>query len=283
MPIKSGEVFDNIDGKSVLVSPDGMTSSLPNAGCTHFGSRKGFTNTSNNFRMSSSGYQTQYENEIANAQGKVPLLKVWIAVEFGEVQANGGNAFISARQKDFLGTTKTTVSNSANAQATQGMFLEPGVTHFAFELPTDVAYKNNHGCGVSFSSSAVTPPADGDAFIRLAEKYLDDGDSAPLKMSSQAASVGITDTAIGGGIGVRSVKENNDGSQGQTLDNGNGTVVTQHAARTSGMVDTNEGLGDRTALHTVNEWSTHIRADVYAASAATMIYKVTNAFVSKLP
>ena len=282
-PIKSGEVFDNIDGQSVLVSPDGMISSLPNAGCTHFGSRKSFTNTGNNFRVSSSGYQTQLENEIANAEGRIPLLKVWLAVEFGEVEANGGNAFISARQKDFLGTTKTTVSNSANAQATQGMFLEPGVTHFSFELPLDASYKNNHGCGITFSKTAVTPPADGDAFIRLAEKYRDDGDSAPLKLSGQAGTVGITDTHIGGGIGMRSIKENNDGSQGQTINNGHGTVLTQHAARTAGTVDTNEGLGDRTALHTVNEWSTHIRSDVYAASAATMIYKVTEEFVGKLP
>jgi hypothetical protein len=280
--IKSGEAFDNIDGQSILVSPTGMISQLPNAGCTHFGSRKSGTNFSNNMKHISTGAQTAYENEIANAEGKIPLLKVWIAVEFGEVEANGGNAFISARQKDFLGNVQTTVSNSANARATQGMFLEPGVTHFSFELPT-IGQKYNHSCGITFGNSTVTPPADGDVFIRLAEKYRDDGDSAPLKMSSQAGTVGITDTHIGGGIGMHSVKENDDGSQGQTIDKGNGTVVTRHAARTSGTVDTNEGFGDRTSLHTVNEWSTNIRSDVYAASAATMIYKVTDAFVSKLP
>lgn len=282
-PIQSGEVFDNIDGQSVVVTPDGMISSFPNAGCTHFGSRKSGSNFSNNMRQSSTGYQTEYENEIANAEGKIPLLKVWITVEFGEVDAKGGNAFISARQRDFLGNVKTTVSNSANASATQGMFLEPGVTHFAFELPEDTSYKNNHGCGISFSDSTVTPPADGNVFIRLAEKYRDDGDSAPLKMSGQAGTVGINDTYLGGGVGMRKVKENDDGSQGQTIVKGNGTVVTQQAARTSGIVDTNEGFGDRTSLHTVNGWTANIRSDVYAASAATMIYKVTDAFVSKLP
>jgi hypothetical protein len=282
-PIKSGDVTDNIDGQSVLVTPDGMISSFPNAGCTHFGSRKTGANFSNNMRQSSTGYQTEYENEIANAEGKIPLLKVWIAVQFGEVDAKGGNAFISARQRDFLGNTKTTVSNSANASATQGMFLEPGVTHFSFELPENTSYKTNHGCGISFSDSTVTPPADGDVFIRLAEKYRDDGDSAPLKMSGQAGTVGINDTNLGGGVGMRKVKENDDGSQGQAIVKGNGTVVTQQAARTSGIVDTNEGFGDRTSLHTVNGWTANIRSDVYAASAATMIYKVTDAFIGKLP
>lgn len=279
-PIKSGEVFDNIDGQSVLVSPDGMTSLIPNAGCTHYGSRKAGANLGNNMRQMSSGAQTQYENEIANGEGKIPLLKVWIAVEFGEIAVGGGNAFISARQNNFLGTTKTTVSNSANANATQGMFLKPEVTRFSIEMPTDAQYKNNHSCGISFSNSALTPPADGDVFIRLAEKYNDDGDSAPLKMSSQAGSVGVTDTYLGGGIGMRRVGENNDGTQAQTFDNGKGTVVTRHAANTSGIVDTG-GMG--TSLHTTSEWTADIRSDVYAASAATMIYKVTDAFVGKLP
>lgn len=278
-PIASGEVFNNIDGQSVLVSPDGMVSTIPNAGCTHFGSRKAGANLSNNLRQASSGAQTKYENEVANAEGKIPLLKVWIAVEFGEVQAKGGNAFISARQRDFLGSTKTTVSNSANAEATQGMFLEPGVTHFSFELPV-VGEKYNHGCGISFSNSTVTPPADGDVFIRLKEKYRDDGDSAPLKLSSQAGSVDVTDKYIGGGIGIRSVRENDRGSQAKTFDDGKGTKLTQHAGRTSGTVDID---GMRTSLHTSQGWTAEIRSDVYAASAATMIYKVTDAFVAKLP
>ena len=278
-PIKSGEVFDNIDGQSVLVSPDGMTSTIPNAGCTHFGSRKAGANLSNNLRQTSSGAQTKYENEVANAEGKIPLLKVWIAVEFGEVEANGGNAFISARQRDFLGSTTTTISNSANAQATQGMFLEPGVTHFSFELPVD-GEKYNHGCGISLSSSTVTPPADGDVFIRLKEKYRDDGDSAPLKLSSQAGNVAVTDTYIGGGIGIRSVKDSDKGEQARTFDNGKGTSVVQHAGRTSGTVDV-AGMG--TSLHTSREWTAEIRSDVYAASAATMIYKVTDAFIARLP
>lgn len=278
-PIKSGEVFDNIDGQSVLVSPEGMVSTIPNAGCTHFGSRKAGANLSNNFRQASSGAQTKYENEVANAEGKVPLLKVWIAVEFGEVQANGGNAFISARQRDFLGSTKTTVSNSANAEVTQGMFLEPGVTHLSFELPVE-GEKYNHSCGISFSNSTVTPPADGDVFIRLKEKYRDDGDSAPLKLTGQAGTVEVTDTYIGGGIGIRSVNDTDKDKQAKTFDDGKGTKVTQRAARTSGTVDTD---GMRTSLHTSREWTAEIRSDVYAASAATMIYKVTDAFVAKLP
>lgn len=278
-PITSGEVFNNIDGQSVLVSPDGMVSTIPNAGCTHFGSRKAGANLSNNFRQASSGAQTKYENEVANAEGKIPLLKVWIAVEFGEVQAKGGNAFISARQRDFLGTSTTTMSNSANAEATQGMFLEPGVTHFSFELPVD-GEKYNHGCGISFSNSTVTPPADGDVFIRLKEKYRDDGDSAPLKLSSQAGNVDVTDKYIGGGIGIRSVKESGKDGQSQTFDDGKGTKVTQQAARTSGTVDID---GMRTSLHTSQAWTADIRSDVYAASAATMIVKVTDAFVAKLP
>lgn len=278
-PIKPGETIDNIDGQSVLLSPDGMTSTIPNAGCTHFGSRKSGANLSNNFRQTSSGGQTKYENEVANAEGKIPLLKVWLAVEFGELAVSGGNAFVSARQKDFLGSTTTTVSNSANAEATQGMFMEPGVTHYAFELPVD-GEKYNHGCGISFSNSTVTPPADGDVFIRLKEKYRDDGDSAPLKLSSQAGTVGVTDTYIGGGIGVRSVKDSDKGERAQTFDNGKGTKVTQQAGRTSGTVDIG-GMG--TSLHSTREWTTEIRSDVYAASAATMIYKVTDAFISKLP
>lgn len=278
-PIKSGEVFDNIDGQSVLVSPEGMISTIPNAGCTHFGSRKAGANLSNNFRQASSGAQTKYENEVANSEGGIPLLKVWIAVEFGEVEANGGNAFISARQRDFLGSTTTTVSNSANAQATQGMFLEPGVTHFSFELPVN-GEKYNHSCGINFSNSTVTPPADGDVFIRLKEKYRDDGDSTPLKLSAQAGSVGVKDTYIGGGIGVRSVKESDKDEQARIVDDGKGTKVTQHAGRTSGTVDID---GMRTSLHTSREWTAEIRSDVYAASAATMIYKVTDAFIAKLP
>lgn len=278
-PIKSGEVFDNIDGQSVLVSPEGMISTIPNAGCTHFGSRKAGANLSNNFRQASSGAQTKYENEVANSEGGIPLLKVWIAVEFGEVEANGGNAFISARQRDFLGSTTTTVSNSANAQATQGMFLEPGVTHFSFELPVS-GEKYNHSCGISFSNSTVTPPADGDVFIRLKEKYRDDGDSAPLKLSAQAGTVGVKDTYIGGGIGIRSVKDSDKDEQARVVDDGKGTKVTQHAGRTSGTVDID---GMRTSLHTSREWTAEIRSDVYAASAATMIYKVTDAFIAKLP
>lgn len=281
-PIKPGEVYSNIDGESVLFSPDGMTSSLPNAGCTHYGSRSALTNTGNNFRMSSSGYQTEYENEIANGEGKIPLLKVWITVEFGEATAKGGNAFVSARQRDFLGNVQTTVSNSANADATVGMFLKPDVTRFAIELPVQTDYKNNHSCGISFGS-ALVPPADGDVFIRLAEKYHDDGDSAPLKMTSQAGTVGITDTHIGGGVGIRRVGDNNDGSQAMIVDTGKGIKTTRSATRTSGIVDTDESFSGKTSLHSVSEWATEIRSDVYAASAATMIYKVTDAFVGKLP
>lgn len=281
-PIRSGEEFNNIDGQSVLFSPDGMISSLPNAGCTHYGSEKSMANLSNNMRMGSTGYQTDYENRIANAEGKVPLLKVWVAVEFGDVVAKGGNAFISARQKDFLGTTKTTVSNSANAAATSGMFLKADVTRFSFELPTDAEYKGNHGCGIRLSKSTLLPPADGDAFIRLGEKYRDDGDSAPMKLATQAATVGVTDTYIGSGIGIRSVRENNDGSREQTVDSGKGMQTTRLAPRTSGTVDTDAGVG-KTSLHTVSEYATDIRADVYATSAATMIYKVSDAFVAKLP
>ncbi len=278
-PIKPGEVFNNIDGESVLYSPEGMVSSLPNAGCTHYGSEKSFSNLGNNMRMTSTGYQTQYENEIANAEGKIPLLKVWIAVEFGEVVAKGGNAFISARQRDFVGnSTTTTVSNSANAEATPGMFLKPEVTRFSIELPTDAQYKTNHGCGIRFGS-ALIPPADGDAFVRLAEKYRDDGDSAPLKMSSQAGTVGVTDTYLGGGIGLRRVSENNDGTQDQVSDNGK-MRTTRMAARSSGTVDPE---GYRTSLNTISEFASEISVDDYAASTATMIYKVSEAFVAKLP
>ena len=278
-PIKPGEVFSNIDGESVLYSPEGMISSLPNAGCTHYGSEKSFANLGNNMRMTSTGMQTQLENEIANAEGKIPLLKVWIAVEFGEVVAKGGNAFISARQRDFTNTTKTTVSNSANAEAAPGMFLKPEVTRFAFELPTDTQYKNNHTCGIRFNNSTLLPPADGDAFVRLAEKYRDDGDSAPLKLSSQASTVGVTDTYIGGGIGLRRIAENNDGTQERVSDNGK-IRTTQKATRTSGTVDT-EGM--KTSLNTISEFASEISVDDYAATTATMIYKVSEAFVGKLP
>jgi hypothetical protein len=277
--IKPGEVFSNIDGESVLMSPTGMTSLIPSSGCTHYGSRKAFANTANNFRIGPNA-QTGYENQIANEEGKIPLLKVWVVVEFGDVDAKGGNAFVSARQRDFIGTTTTTtISNSANAEATTGMFLKPDVTRLSIEVPVDTQYKMNHGCGITFGNTLV-PPADGDVFVRLAEAYHDDGDSAPLKMASHAGTVGVKDTYLGGGVGVRSVGENNDGSQQQTVDNGKGTQTTRKAAKSYGSVDTG-GFG--TSINTVNEWATNIRSDVYASSAATMIYKVTDAFISKLP
>jgi len=276
--IESGEVFNNIDGESVLFSPDGMISSLPNAGCTHYGSKKSMANLSNNMRMSSTGYQTQYENEIANGEGKVPLLKVWITVGFGDASANGGNAFISSKQNDFLGTTKTTVKNSANANATAGMFLKAEVTRFSLAVPTEVDYKTNHGCGITLNGNPT--PADGDAFIRLGDRFHYDNSNI-LTASSQAGSVEITDTSLGGGIGIRSVKERvNDNKKPSTV-NEQGMVLVNKGSQSSGYVSSND-LG-MTSLHTVSEFATVISSDLYATSTTSMIHKVSDAFIAKLP
>lgn len=279
VPIKPGETFSNIDGESVLYSPEGMISSLPNAGCTHYGSEKSMANMSNNMRMASSGYQTDHENQIALAEGNVPLLKVWITVGFGDVTANGGNAFISSRKNDFLGTTKTTVANSANANATAGMYLKADVTRFAISVPTNTQYKSNHGCGMRLSKSTLLPPADGDVVIRLGSR-LNYDNSDILSSSSEAGTVGITDRNIGGGVGIRSVKENSDGTQGRVQTNGQGTQLVTGATRTSGFVSAS-GNGI-TSLHSVSENATIISADNYASSTASMIHKATAALVEKL-
>jgi len=278
-PIQNGEVFSNIDGESVLYSPDGMVSSIPNAGCTHYGSEKTLANMANNSRISGTGYQTEYENQIANAEGKAPLLKVWITVGFGDATANGGNAFESAQQRDALGNTRTTVRNSANANATAGMYLKPEVTRFAIAMPTQTDYKTNHGCGMRLSKSTLLSPADGDAFIKLADRYHYDNSNV-LSASSQAGSIAINDTAIGGGVGLRTVRENSDGTQAGAASNGNGVTLVNKGTQSSGRVDT---TGYNTSINSVTEFATVISADLYATSALSMIYKASNAFVSALP
>lgn len=278
-PIKNGEVFSNIDGESLLFSPDGLVSSIPNSGCTHYGSEKTMANMANNSRIAGTGYQTDLENQIANAEGKVPLLKVWITVGFGDATANGGNAFQSAQQTDTLGNTKTTVRNSANASATAGMYLKPEVTRFAISIPTQTDYKTNHTCGMRLSKSTLLPPTDGDALIKLADRYHYDNSNV-LSASSQAGTISVNDTAIGAGIGLRSVKENSDGTPAGATTNGAGVTLVNKGTQSSGRVETS---GYNTSVNSVTEFATVINADLYATSALSMIYKVNNAFVAALP
>lgn len=280
-PLKSGEVLDNVDGDSVVVSPDGLISLYPNSGCGHyspesklskFGARMTYMG-----RAASSAVQTQHENDLARAEGNVPLLKVWITVGFGEAEAKGGNAFISARQERYASTT-TTISNSANANATAGMFLKPEVTRFAISVPEDTSSKYNHTCAMQLTKwSKTSPPTDGDVLLYLDAKLHDDG-SPIVSLENQAGTVSITDRAIGGGIGIRSVKENADGSNPRSGGSGDVQLSLKNSS-SAGTVSTS-GMG--TSIHTASEYATNIRADYYASTTIKLIDDVTNAFIGRM-
>ncbi|MBK6648833.1 MAG: hypothetical protein IPG42_03420 [Betaproteobacteria bacterium] len=284
-PIKNGTVLPNMDGESVLYAPDGYQVVVPwGEGCTHFIpkprtmdlSRLGET-LKHAGATAASGGHAQYEAALIEAEG-APVLKVWMTVGFGEATAAGGNAAIIDRQKTYWGTAtvKQTVGNSANGAAKAGMFLKPGVTHFA--VRTKAAGITNGSCGISFSRSTMLPPADGNVQLQLEEKYVDDG-SPVASLSHQAGTVAVNDTALGNHLVTRMVKENADGTQAGASAGGNGVKVSLQSTRTSGAVDT-KGLG--TSLNTQANYVSEIGADLYATSAVKMMHDVVQAFVGKL-
>lgn len=293
--IKNGEGFTNIDGESVLYSPEGMTSVLPSAaGCDHY-PPKGFTDI-----MSNAARQItpKREQEMANAQGRIPLLKVWITVGFGEVEAKGGHArenYLKRQQSYGSSTISTDIESGNKANASAGMFLKQGATHFALTVPTLLSpdenrtnYKGPRCPNTDKNSNALLSlntaadkafPADGDALILLEHKYRDDG-SEVVALSNKANSIGITDTAIGSGIGIRSAKENSDGTQTHSNQNGQGVKLSLKGSSSSGRIVGNAGSG--TYIDTTSQYATEISADFYATSSVKMIDEVSAAFIGKL-
>lgn len=288
--IKRGEEYSNQDGQSVLYSPDNMTSMLPAYGCDHFPAG-GFTDVMRNGALQITPTREQY---MANAQDRIPLLKVWITVGFGDVDAKGGHANenLLKRQQSFGSTTASIESNN-NAKATAGMFLKPGATHFAFAIPTLIPpdhdkpeYKGPRCESTSKGSGLLGKlgagkgfPADGDALILLENKYRDDG-SEVVALSNKANSIGVTDTAIGGGIGIRSAKENSDGTLAQSIQSKQGVKLSLKDSSSSGRIVGDAKIGTR--IDTTSQYATEIGADFYATTAVKMIDEVSAAFIGKL-
>lgn len=296
--IKSGEEFTNIDGESVLYSPDGMTSILPAYGCNHY-PPKGFTDIVSNAARQITPTR---EQRMANAQDRIPLLKVWITVGFGEVDAKGGHASENylKRQQSYYGSSNisTNIESGNTANASAGMFLKQGATHFAFTVPTLLSpdenrtdYKGprcpntddpNSNALIKLNTAADKAfPADGDALVLLEHKYRDDG-SEVVALSNKANSIGVTDTAIGSGIGIRSAKENSDGTQTQSSQNGQGVKLSLKGSSSSGRIVGNTA-GTGTRIDTTSQYATEIGADFYATSSVKMITDVSAEFVAKLP
>lgn len=295
--IKNGEGFTNIDGESVLYSPDGMTSVLPAYGCNHYPA-KGFTDI-----MSNAARQItpKREQELANAQGRIPLLKVWITVGFGEVDAKGGHAsenYLKRQQSYGSSTINTNIESGNQANASAGMFLKQGATHFALTIPALVPadenridYKGprcpntndpNSNALIKLNTDADKAfPADGDALVLLEHKYRDDG-SEVVALANKANSIGVTDTALGSGIGIRSTKENSDGTQTHSSQNGQGVKLSLKGSSSSGRIVGNDA-STGTRINTVSQYATEIGADFYATSSVKMITDVSTAFVDKLP
>jgi hypothetical protein len=280
--IKSGQRMETWDGTSILYTPTGVTSLMTNncdyghSSGDHKSIGEKLASIGDNFKNKSSS--PSQERKLAAAEG-APLLKVWITVGFGDVEANGAGSFISNRQKNYTtGAETTTVTNAANANATSGMYLRPSVTRFSFTNPGDSIL--NWNCGISLTRGSKTP-ADGDVLITLSEKYRDDG-SEVASLSNHAASIGITDTAIGGNVVARNVKENGDASRSRTAGAGQAVQVTSQGSRTSGIVDTREDMSSRTQLNTQSNYATTVRSDYYATSVIKMVEDVSSAFVDKM-
>jgi hypothetical protein len=281
--IGSGRTMETWDGTSVLYSPTGVVSLMTNncdyghSSGDHKSIGQKLSDSVAKFGEDNSYSASTYERKLAKAEG-APLLKVWITVGFGDVEANGAGSFISSPQRNYTtGSETTTVANGANAKATTGMFLRPATTRFSFTNPGDSFM--NWNCGISFTQGSKVP-ADGEALIALSDKYRDDG-SDVVSLSNHAASIGVTDTAIGSNLVSRSVKENNDGSSSKSA--GTGRVqVTNLGSRTSGVVDTREDMGSRTQLNTRSDYATTIKSDFYATSVIKMVEDVTSAFIQKM-
>ena len=284
-PFKSGAALENRDGTSLLYAPSGTTSVVPfGGGCDHYVPLTGHKNVFE--RLAASGNQIgsstsaigqpTFERRIALAEA-APVLKVWITVGFGDVEANGAGTFISKRQTDYTtGSEKITVTNAANAKATSGMFLRPNVTRFAFSKPVDSQMEWN--CGIAMFGG-FKPPADGEVLIQLSDKYRDDG-SEVVSLSNRAASIGITKTNIGGGMVASSVKENDDATSPQTSGAGQAVQISSQGSSTTGRVASNDGFG--TQLNTRSAYATTIRSDYYATSVIKMVEDVTTGFIQRL-
>ena len=278
---KSGDALETRDGTSVIYTPTGVISLFPGGGCDYYAPRSDHKNLLERVStlgktMSRQGSSPTYERKIAMAEG-APLLKVWITVGFGDVEANGAGSFISSRQTNYTtGSEKTTVTNAANAKATSGMFLRPSVTRFSLVNPVDSHM--NWNCGITVFG-AFKPPADGEVLIQLSDKYRDDGGEV-VSLSNRAASIGVTDTHIGGGMVARSVKENDDATRPQTAGAGQAVQIASQGSSTSGRVDVGVGFG--TQLNTRSAYATTIRTDYYATSVIKMVEDVTNGFIQKM-
>jgi hypothetical protein len=274
--VAPGASIQNYDGQSILYSPEGMTTTIPDLGCDHY---KGALGNLISFNTRTASY----ENKIAKAQGGIPMLKVWMTIGFGDADAKGGNANenLLKRQSTF-GSSKAAIESGNNAKATAGMYLKPGATHFAFLVPVANKFEyTTPNCSSGWrNKNSYRDPADGDAILLLGNKYHDDG-SDVLALSNKANSIGVTDTAIGGGIGIRSVKENSDGTQTQSGKNGQQVKLSKSGESSSGRIVGNTGIGTR--IDTTTQYATEISADFYATTAVKMIDDVSNEFVAKLP
>ena len=279
--IKSGTAFETRDGTSMLYTPTGVNSVMPGGGCDYYHALAGHKNllervTYQAATLGRNSSSPSYERKLAMAEN-APLLKVWITVGFGDVEANGAGSFISKRQTDYTtGSEKITVTNAANAKATSGMYLRPSVTRFAFVNPVDSHM--NWNCGITVFG-AFKPPADGEVLIQLSDKYRDDG-GLVASLSNRAASIGVTDNHVGAGIVARSVKENDDATGPQTAGGGQAIELSRQGSSTTGRVDTNDGFG--TQLNTRSAYATSIRSDYYATSVIKMVEDVTSGFIQKM-
>jgi hypothetical protein len=271
-----GAPMQNYDGSSVVYSPEGMTPIISELGCSHYKGALG------NF-VAFNTRSASYENKIANGQGAIPILKVWMTIGFGDAEAKGGNANenILKRQSTF-GSNKAAIESGNNAKATAGMYLKPGATRFAFLVPAEHKFEySSPSCSSGFGNkNTYREPADGDAILLLGNKYHDDG-SEVVALSSKANSIGVTDTAIGGGIGIRSVKENTDGTQAQSVKSGQGAKLSLKGSSSSGRIVGNTEVGTR--IDTTTQYATEIGADFYASTSIKIIDDVSAAFIAKLP
>jgi hypothetical protein len=274
--VMPGATIQNHDGQSILYSPEGMSTTIPDTGCDHYKGALGNLIAFNTRTAS-------YENKIAIAQGGIPMLKVWMTVGFGDADAKGGNSNenILKRQSTF-GTNKSAIESGNNAKATAGMYLKPGATRFAFLAPAEHKFEyTTPNCSSGWKNkNSYRDPADGDAILLLGNKYHDDG-SEVVALSSKANSIGVTDTALGGGIGIRSVKENTDGTQAQSVKSGQGAKLSLKGSSSSGRIVGNTEVGTR--IDTTTQYATEISADFYASTAIKIIDDVSAAFVNKLP
>ena len=280
-PIKSGDALETRDGASVLYTPTGATSLFPGGGCDYYAPQsdhKGLLDRVATIGKTASrqGSSPTNERKVAMAEG-APLLKVWITVGFGDVEANGASSLIAKRQLDYTtGSEKVTIANAANAKATSGMFLRASVTRFSLVNPVDSHM--NWNCGISMLGG-FKAPADGEVVIQLSDKYRDDG-SPVASLSNQAASIGVTNTSLGGGKVASTVRENDDAKGARSTAGGQAMQISNVGTTTTGRVDTNDGFG--TQLNTRSAYVTTIRSDDYASSVIKMVEDVTSGFIQRL-